>query len=388
MPLANARKGSGRPPRLILNLLLVLVGILVGYLLLELVFFKPLLPRLPKSSFLHMTRELQVLGQSSFPGLLPRPGYIALAGDSHAQGKGDWFIDQGYNRTSRFHSAHLLEELTGRDVLSFGRSGAGSADGFFLEPLQTRAMLERLDLPLPEASVLLAYFYEGNDIENNLSFLYRYLLPPNATSVDLAALREPGGMEQALSALGDELATGHPRQWNDVPLCGNLLLRLLRNTLRNTFTRKYIDVEPIQPAGMVNKALIDGRTVDLPDLLQSPPLYMSRQQLEDGVRVMAASLDLVRQALAPTPVVLVYIPATLTCYTPAGGEVLTYYGGERLFRPETLTQGSDTLYDLVSTAAAGLGIPSIDTRPALREAARQAPIHGPRDWDHFNKLGY
>lgn len=34
------------------------------------------------------------------------------------------------------------------------------------------------------------------------------------------------------------------------------------------------------------------------------------------------------------------------------------------------------------------GLDFIDTLPGLRAAASQALIHGPRDWDHFNKVGY
>src|SRR5262249_61934849 len=34
------------------------------------------------------------------------------------------------------------------------------------------------------------------------------------------------------------------------------------------------------------------------------------------------------------------------------------------------------------------GVAFIDARPALRRAAAKAPVHGPRDWNHPNELGY
>lgn len=34
------------------------------------------------------------------------------------------------------------------------------------------------------------------------------------------------------------------------------------------------------------------------------------------------------------------------------------------------------------------GVRFLDMRPALRAAAANALIHGPRDWNHFNDAGY
>src|SRR5262249_58869402 len=39
-------------------------------------------------------------------------------------------------------------------------------------------------------------------------------------------------------------------------------------------------------------------------------------------------------------------------------------------------------------AATPEGVSFIDARPAFRRAAAKAPVHGPRDWNHPNELGY
>lgn len=370
--------------RLALNLLLAVASLGVTLLLLELLLCKPLLPHLPKAAYHHMIRELRVLGQTSFIGAVPDPGYVAIAGDSNAQGKGDWFTEQGYDRTADYHSAHVLRDLLHKDVLSFGRSGAGSADGLLLEPVQIRAMLERYDMPLPAPSVVLAYFYEGNDIENNVDFLQRWIIPalPDAAEVELQHVRA------ALQDVATTQATGRPRQWNDVPVCINFLLRSLRNTLRNSFTRKYIDVEPVVPAGAVTVARLDGQDAPLPDRLQSPPVQLDDRDIRNGVLVLEASLELLARAFAPAPVVLVYIPAPLSCYELVSAQASTYYGGAAPYPSGEIAAASDSLFARVRNAAARQGIRVIDTRPALRQAARQAPIHGPRDWDHLNRRGY
>jgi hypothetical protein len=375
---------SSRPRRILGNSLLVLCSVLLTWLALEFLLIEPLLRVLPKSSFHYMIRELRVLGQTSFSGQLPEPGYVLITGDSFAQGKGDWFIDQGYDRGSRFHSAHVLQDLLGRDVVSMGRSGAGSFDGLVLMPRQITAMLKRLGRELPPPSVVLVYFYPGNDIQNNLNFLKRWIIPRFGEDT----VRDPEALREALRRLAAKQATGRPVKWNDAPLVGNFILRIFRDTLRNTFTRKYIDVEPIVPAGEVNKALVAGEVTPLPDRIQSAPLELTTEQLHDGVAVLRESLALLAETFAPAPVILVYLPSPLGTYWLVGEEIISSYGGERPYPVQAQAERDAELFAAVCQAAASLDIPCLDPRPLIRDLAQDQLLHGPRDWDHFNKAGY
>ncbi|WP_449242942.1 hypothetical protein, partial [Desulfovibrio sp.] len=85
----------------LLNLLLALTSVGLVYALVEFLLFPLLLPFLSPAAYHSFPRDMRLPGQTSKAGLLPRPGYLALAGDSYAQGKGDWFIDLGYDRASR-----------------------------------------------------------------------------------------------------------------------------------------------------------------------------------------------------------------------------------------------------------------------------------------------
>jgi hypothetical protein len=73
-----------------------------------------------------------VLTQTSKSGYFPQ-NYVALLGDSYAEGYGDW-LQQGGKRSGPFHSAHIIQQQTGRDVVSFGIGGAGSAEAMVLRP--------------------------------------------------------------------------------------------------------------------------------------------------------------------------------------------------------------------------------------------------------------
>jgi hypothetical protein len=367
------------------NLALILAATLFAYLLAELFLFKPALRLFPARLFHHMIRELQVLGQSSKAAPLPKPGYLALFGDSHAQGKGDWFIDNGYDRNSRYHSAHLLQDALGREVLSFGRSGAGSIDGAVLEPLQTLRFLRRHGLDIPSPALALVYVYEGNDLQNNLDFVQTWAprIIPGKDAQDPQALR------LLIARLAETQASGAIRQLHDWPLLGNLLLRLTRNTLQNQFTRKYIDVEKPKNAGQTTQARVDGKIAGLPDKLQAPPLALSAEQRAFGVRIVEASLAYAKEVFTETRLVAVYIPSPLACYELTSPSASTDEENKYGIYPNAeVAVQSDALCAAVRAASKRAGIGFIDARPRLREAARQTFIHGPRDWDHFNKRGY
>lgn len=368
-------------PKKLTNLLLVLVSVGLVYGLAEFLVFPLVLPRLPGALFHYFPREVRLPGQTSKAGLLPAPGYLALAGDSYAQGKGDWFIDLGYDRTARFHTPHLLQDALGRDVVTFGRSGAGSVDGLALEPLEDLRALRRLGLAIPDPGCLLLFFYEGNDLSNNSIFLRDHFdrRHPRAT------LRQPGVFRAFLEETAAVHASGEPRDPGGSLLFGNLLLLSLRDQVWYRLTRNFSDPDPLPPAGTINAAVVGGTLRRLPDRLQGPPL--DEPEGEDALFVFEQSVLYIRDMLKDTRCVLVYVPAPLSCYA-LDGQAQTQGLPDRRFTPEQVLAGSRALAARIRDFAGRHGLDFIDTLPELRAAASQTLIHGPRDWDHFNKAGY
>jgi hypothetical protein len=94
---------------------------------------------------------VRLFAQSSKDGVLPRKP-VLLIRDSYAQGKGDWLLAADPNRNEAFHSAHLIKNLTGRDVVSLGHGGMGSAEAIVAMPATAYAYSKRalyLRLPKP-----------------------------------------------------------------------------------------------------------------------------------------------------------------------------------------------------------------------------------------------
>ncbi len=94
-------------------------------------FFRHVLPHVAKDLRAYVPDRAEIYLQNAKAALRPRD-YIALIGDSHAQGAGDWLWSVGYENDRPYHSANVIHDLAGKDVITFGRGGAGSAEALVL----------------------------------------------------------------------------------------------------------------------------------------------------------------------------------------------------------------------------------------------------------------
>ena len=103
-----------------------------------------------------------------------------------------------------------------------------------------------------------------------------------------------------------------------------------------------------------------------------------------------SELSWLRTRFAGVPVTLVYLPAALSTYRHAG-DTVTYCIGFNIVRPAPaalVERNHSFIRDLARDIADRQGIAFVDASPALRAAASTQVIHGPRDWDHLNEIGY
>lgn len=113
------------------NMVLVAVSLALTYAVLEVVFFRLMLPGLPLTWRLYLPDRADFFLQVSKSQYVPHD-YLALVGDSYAQGMGDWLLSQNGKGARPYHSADVIHDILGRDVASFGRASAGSAEGMVL----------------------------------------------------------------------------------------------------------------------------------------------------------------------------------------------------------------------------------------------------------------
>jgi GDSL-like Lipase/Acylhydrolase family len=361
---------------LAINSLLIVVSTIVGYLILEAIFFRLVLPELRFNARPFLPETPGALVQTSKAGYAPR-NYVAIMGDSYAEGVGDEMLDVDGNEARGFHAAHVIHDLTGRDVVTFGKGGAGSAEAFVRLP--TRAIEGSRCLIFPtieDPRQILAYFYEGNDIEENLSFAAKV-----AHAYGQADAR---AIERYLSAQYGTFGTWHCHLY-----LGDNISRMVR--FLNEYYLKKTD--PFHTAEKSqNTFLIADRASAAPAVL-GPALSVEPAGIRTAIEVFDRSLAWLRQRFAHVPITVVYIPSPLATYRLDAPSVAYFMIDDtgyhaRAAAAEHVALNSDRICTLVREVAARQGTGFLDSRPALRAAAAARPIHGPIDWLHFNHAGY
>ena len=371
------------------NLLLAAVSLAVTWLVLELLLVPLALPLTPLRIHAGLPRPLRPLAQSSKDGTLPEH-YVALLGDSHAQGAGDWLLSVDAARNPPFYSAHLLHAKTGRDLISFGASGAGSLRAMGTEPQAFVDTLQRSwRYRLPDPELLLVYFYEGNDLQDNLRDLdHTYF----AGGFDPARIYDGdyfrGFVRQTAAArtpVAEELATWH---WTDNFFLARFVLRVVR-ALRDGSWQAPEPAPDWRP-GAVSRARIGDDEVALPDRLQGPPLELGPEELELALWAHAQAFALLRERFPGIRPLVVYLPSPLATYqiTSAEVDVQVQRGeGPTRFTRAALAERSDLVCRRVEAITRAGGGEFVDARPVLWQLAAEQPVHGPRDWKHLNRVG-
>jgi lysophospholipase L1-like esterase len=89
---------------------------------------------------------------------------------------------------------------------------------------------------------------------------------------------------------------------------------------------------------------------------------------------------------------MVYLPSPAAIYRHADKTVDTYtdwpLNNMRAASVDDIDAASQRTCAQIRDLTLAQGVRFLDMRPALRAAAANALIHGPRDWNHFNEAGY
>src|SRR5262249_26964018 len=139
----------------------------LAYLAVEFLFFRVILGTAHLTERPYLPETAGALVQTTKAAYLPR-NYLAILGDSYGQGLGDEAVKAGYDEGHWIHAASVVHELTGRDIVTFAKAGAGSAEALVSLPSRALNGSRCAIFPtLEDPAQVFAYFYEGNDIEDN-----------------------------------------------------------------------------------------------------------------------------------------------------------------------------------------------------------------------------
>jgi hypothetical protein len=370
--------------------------------------FVPLLPWLPLRLHLYVDEAIRPLAQSSKRAARPRD-YVAVVGDSYAQGLGDWLHDADPDRNGPFASFHVLHELTRRDVVSWGRGGTGALGGFAAQPrLQLEALAASRRTALAPPDLLIAYFYEGNDLEDTLAELTTLTLratpalsdyggplgtlrwivehrsDPFALALGSASLRDADGLRSAIETRLLPLYPLHGAAARG-PWPQPYFARFVAALVRGRVPPQLLE----QPKPGRNRVVIAGAPREIAGSLQAPAMELTPAETELALQAAEAALAALARAFPSSAVCLLYVPSPAALYEFAD-EPVSVQGlrvQEARFPSAAIRARSAELGARLRALAARAGDRFVDATPPLREAARAELLHGPRDWMHLNQPG-
>jgi hypothetical protein len=193
-------------------------------------------------------------------------------------------------------------------VVTFGKGGAGSLRGLVAEPFTNLAFLEKTALfAMDDPQSIVFYFYEGNDLGNNIEDLELLFEPHH----DVALIRDPDYFREFLT----ETVIGKSQMQRDVlkfTFVDNFVvvkfaIRLVKAIIKDKWAD---DSEPSAFATQKgNLALIDDKEVALPDRLYAPSLELSDDEIDMALYVHEQAFAFLAERFRETRIAVVYIPS-------------------------------------------------------------------------------
>ncbi len=341
--------------------------------------------------------------QSSKQGVMPR-NYIAIVGDSYAMGDGDWRITANPWTNPPFCSQHVLHDRLKRDVVNLGIGGGDCLRYTAIRPVAQFKFLQSTLLYRIEApKIILVYFYEGglHRTINTLKLFYegRY---------DMNRIYDPVYFRAFLDDMVKQKIPRGLNQWI-LPrfvkgLVSGLFLRLtaLKKTedpealalqkissqyAELSYSRYEKEAQEKIPDSAAIRAAVQG--LSRPEA-GSPESKSQQEMLRLSLYVFEQSLVYLKSHFPETEFFVVHIPDISASYE-AMAENETASEDHRQREPlhqDAAFAWSDMIGARIQEITARTNIQSIDSRPAIRAASRNARVHGTIDGSHFNQRGY
>ncbi|HUQ38311.1 MAG TPA: hypothetical protein VM144_18230 [Aestuariivirga sp.] len=309
-----------------------------------------------------------------------KEAYIALLGDSYAAGIGDWSLERK-SRVDPFYSGDVIAANLQRPVITFGKPGSSSVEALITNPgrVMNASICVLLKSPVQPAEFVV-YFYEGNDLNDNVNDLSRN------SGGSFSVRGQVVGSEETNIAINRfvDMEAEHAK--------GSGCISYINGIMYNFFTnfKKLIGMQSKQQYPIGGQSVrINGKKVLIPLKLQSPGLELDAKSMDIAFEVLDRALGYLIREFPGVPIMVVDVPSVLTNYQilDARVDIETYQGGSSSFPAALVATNSDLICARLRELILRRSLRFLDARKALRHAASKSAIHGPLDWSHFNKIG-
>jgi hypothetical protein len=294
--------------------------------------------------------------------------YVAVFGDSYAFGQGDGMQELQSEYRPSYNVTHFIHKGLGVDIASFGVPSSGSVKAYITHPASQISYINKSYFnEMEKPSYIVLYFYEGNDVEENI-------------------------FENKEIILDNDLPTE-----KSIFIDVSRMLLFIKEAVKFSLglENKVFDLAPTEPklAGNINRITLHGQNIGVPDGFQGPSMLLSAVETDQGFYVLEKSVHYVRSLYPDTPIVLVDIPSPATVYQFSSDEIDLWDllpVSSRVSRKSSadIRPRSNDFCRRAMGISKDAGILFHDARPAIVEQGKVKLLHGPVDWHHFNLAGY
>jgi hypothetical protein len=364
------------------------VGI-ITYIIAERFLFWPLTNLFPSNSQGVLGYRGYVVLQYSKDQLIPE-NYIAILGDSYAYGQGEWMVKTGHEIRPDYNTSHLLKKTTGKDTVSFGWPGAGSIRSMVSLPASHIANIRNsLWYDIEDPEIIIVYFYEGNDLDDNLEDLDARF---HGRGYDENKLYDKEYFENFLkqeAIINDK----YYKKSQGSRFLNSFYLAPFAYAVTNIIATKGFKRKTDYSEwgeGKYNRIIVNGKQRAIGDGSQSPELFLNDDEIELGIYVFDETLSFLSKAYPDSKIGIAYIPSPLTSYQLDTDKVYieSWPKRESFFPASEVEPRSDQICNLVREVAKKQQVAFIDTRERIRKLTETTMAHDPADWQHFNRHGY
>lgn len=375
--------------------------------------FPFLLNKLPLKIYSILGDGEKLLGQTSKESILPKD-YIAVVGDSYAAGWGDWKRKQAENNWfSRpdYQLTHLLHRKINRDVVTFGVPGVGNVPA----AVELVALFNYVNslwaFKLEKPKEILVYFYEGNDVYNNIKDTLWLFNKKH----DKKYLKDVSFFQNFIK---ESYLQNHPLSQNKSAWKNLIFTKFVFSLFKATWDKirskiKIFNNETSEIQGSspplksynINTILVNGQKIQLPKTIQGPAFVgkpksdifakIDEEDLDKSIYIFEQSLMFLNNFFESIPIKIVYIPSPLAVYQILSPLVMydhwtDMYSSKKYYivKSSLINAQSRELCKMIESKAKKFNFQFLNAGNFLRNAAKNQLVHGPKDWVHLNKKGY
>ncbi|NDV28632.1 hypothetical protein [Desulfovibrio sp. JC010] len=376
----------------IINSLLVISSIAFTVFIFDKFIFKTVITDLPLNKHEYLERSFRIFGQSSKEGVVPKDDYIGIIGDSYAYGEGDWFKSLDKSTNDPFHSAHIIHDKTGRDVLSFGRPGAGNVLSALMLPgiIDYASHYSGFEIAPPKEAFV--FFYAGNDLWDNRRRLRKNFYP----EYDKQQLERSEYFQSFMHDVAEELNEYNPLKYSPTLVfvtraffaqC-NKVIDYVADTFEGVAGKtKEEDFYIAATNSSLNNIRLGEKVHHVATDLQCYTLGLTEEEIRLSLYVFQQSLQFLKKNYPDTKFTVVFIPSVPECYDYESDYIES--GREReIYKVSDMRRIGAEVERNIEKITKDENLDFINTTPELRKLAKTQMLHGPRDVTHFNRAGY